>query len=499
MEYIFSMKLLEQRRQGALFFSYPCMLHGGNSPETGLGRYLPEAYEMNILACSHDEIRWLIDADNMVNAGKKLIDEFIQNPRQMNLTFELFDVNRLRCQEYAEAQAHIRPGMLSTQTLVKKVETYFELYQRLFDTAIFGELIDLYLSDNMKNELLKQNIPEKEIQQIISILAMPDEETFSHQAEKSVLRIAARIQKKGLPIEKAFTDAEIAEMVQNHLDEYYWITCNYFTYSGLGQHNLEMLINSALTQKETPEEKLHAFEKQSKTTQIEKETLKNKYSINHKTLFYFQLLQRVTMFYDNRKKAQMHGFYSMGRILKELAKRAEIDFDLAKYIFPHEITKLITKEISPQELYQRRKHTYIDYETLPPKILVGEEAASAEEKLWKMVTLSQNELNGACANPGTVIARARVIRSTKHLSQLQKGEILVTGMTSPEYVPALGKAVGIITDDGGITCHAGIIARELKLPCIVGTKTATRRIKTGDLLDLRAHHGTVRVLEKAAE
>lgn len=491
------MNLLEQRRQGALFFAYPCMLNGGNSTQTGLGRYLPEAYKMSILACSHDEIRWLIDADNMVNAGKKLIDEFFQNPRQMNLTFELFDANRLRCQEYAESQANIRPGILSTPTLIEKVKKYFELYQRLFDTAIFGELIDLYLSDNMKNELLQQNIPEKEIQHIISILSMPEEETFARKAEKSVLRIANLIQSKKLKIENAFSDSEIEAMTQQHLEEYYWVTCNYFTYSGLGRNNLEALIKNTLTQTESPEKRLEEFEKQLTNNKNESEMLKNKYSLNKRILFYFSLLQKVTMFYDNRKKAQMHGFYSMGRILKELAKRSNIDFDLAKFIFPHEITKLINKEISPQELYQRRKHTYIDYEIIPPKILVGDEAAAAEEKLWKKVTLSQNELNGACANPGTVIARARVIRSTKHLAQLQKGEILVTGMTSPEYVPVLSKAVGIITDDGGITCHAGIISREMKIPCIVGTKTATRRIKTGDLLDLRAHHGLVRITKHA--
>ena len=70
-------------------------------------------------------------------------------------------------------------------------------------------------------------------------------------------------------------------------------------------------------------------------------------------------------------------------------------------------------------------------------------------------------------------------------------------MTRPEYVPLMKKASGVVTDEGGITCHAAIISRELGMPCVIGTKIATRMFKTGDLVEVDANNGLVRMLEKS--
>lgn len=69
-------------------------------------------------------------------------------------------------------------------------------------------------------------------------------------------------------------------------------------------------------------------------------------------------------------------------------------------------------------------------------------------------------------------------------------------MTTPDYFPAMKKASGIVTDEGGITCHAAIVARELKIPCIIATNIATQVIKDGDLLELDTKQGIVRKIKK---
>jgi hypothetical protein len=69
-------------------------------------------------------------------------------------------------------------------------------------------------------------------------------------------------------------------------------------------------------------------------------------------------------------------------------------------------------------------------------------------------------------------------------------------MTRPEFVPLMKKAGAIITNEGGITCHAAIIARELKKPCIIGTKIATQVLKDGDFVEVDADAGVVRILEQ---
>ena len=76
-----------------------------------------------------------------------------------------------------------------------------------------------------------------------------------------------------------------------------------------------------------------------------------------------------------------------------------------------------------------------------------------------------------------------------------KGDILVAIMTTPNFIPALEKAAAFVTDEGGITCHAAIIAREMKKPCIIGTKIATKFLKDGDIVQVDANNGIVHILK----
>lgn len=103
------------------------------------------------------------------------------------------------------------------------------------------------------------------------------------------------------------------------------------------------------------------------------------------------------------------------------------------------------------------------------------------------------ELKGQTAFKGKVSGIARVILDRRQSKDLQEGEILVTTMTSPEFVPAMKLSAGIITNEGGILCHAAIMSRELRKPCIIGTKTATDAIKTGQRVTLDADMGTITI------
>ena len=93
----------------------------------------------------------------------------------------------------------------------------------------------------------------------------------------------------------------------------------------------------------------------------------------------------------------------------------------------------------------------------------------------------------------------RVIRKFDTNTVLHTGEILVTGMTDPRFVPLMKQVGAIVTDAGGMLCHAAIVARELKKPCIVGTKFATQVLKDGDLVEVDADKGEVRVVERGGE
>jgi len=100
-------------------------------------------------------------------------------------------------------------------------------------------------------------------------------------------------------------------------------------------------------------------------------------------------------------------------------------------------------------------------------------------------------LIGMGASPGVSTGPVKIIHDMNDLHKLQKGDILVTKMTTPDMVPAMEKAGAIITDQGGVTSHAAIVSREMQTPCIVGTKVATTRLKEGDIVTVDASHGNI--------
>ncbi len=115
-----------------------------------------------------------------------------------------------------------------------------------------------------------------------------------------------------------------------------------------------------------------------------------------------------------------------------------------------------------------------------------EETKTKEETTEKKVILS-----GFGVSVGIASGIVKIVRDASELSRIKPGDVLVTRMTTPDMVPAMKKAVAIITDEGGMTCHAAIVARELGIPCIVGTKTATKEISDGSIVTVDGRKGLV--------
>jgi pyruvate, water dikinase len=100
-------------------------------------------------------------------------------------------------------------------------------------------------------------------------------------------------------------------------------------------------------------------------------------------------------------------------------------------------------------------------------------------------------VRGFGASPGIAGGTARLLRTSQEMERLKPGEILVTTMTTPDMVPAMAQAAGIVTDEGGITCHAAIVSRELGVPCVVGTRTGTKSIRDGETVSVDGKAGVV--------
>ncbi len=107
-------------------------------------------------------------------------------------------------------------------------------------------------------------------------------------------------------------------------------------------------------------------------------------------------------------------------------------------------------------------------------------------------------LEGTPASPGIGTGHVRILKSPKEIGKVKVGDVLVAPMTSPDYVPAMKKASAIVTDEGGLTSHAAIVSRELGVPCIVGSKIATKKLKEDWVVTVDGVRGTVYMGGKGA-
>jgi pyruvate,water dikinase len=100
-------------------------------------------------------------------------------------------------------------------------------------------------------------------------------------------------------------------------------------------------------------------------------------------------------------------------------------------------------------------------------------------------------ITGLAAAPGTVTGRVHVVHTVEESRALEPGEVLVAPMTTPDWVPTMRRAAALVTDGGGLTCHAAIVSRELGVPCVVGTRRATEALRDGELVTVDGAGGTI--------
>lgn len=154
------------------------------------------------------------------------------------------------------------------------------------------------------------------------------------------------------------------------------------------------------------------------------------------------------------------------------------------------LQKIHTHYFFPQDIewaYKNKKFYII--QSRPITTLNQDNISSKEDQKQENTNLIL--LKGGAASPGIVTGHVKIVQTPKQISKIKKGDILVSIMTSPDFVPAMKLAGGIITDKGGVTSHAAIVSRELGIPCVVGTKDATKKLKDGDVVTVNGKEGIV--------
>ncbi len=208
------------------------------------------------------------------------------------------------------------------------------------------------------------------------------------------------------------------------------------------------------------------------------------------------IVQKLSYLHDEGKTALVRANWALRETLKALG----LDDSLLR-LTEKEFYQWAEADTLPsvEELEERKTHFAIlsqgdRYEFFFGKKQVEEFAMA--QGLEKTEVQKSNLLEGKVAFAGVVQGKVRIIQTQEDSKLLKEGEILVAGMTTPAYIDAMRKAAAFVTDEGGVICHAAIVAREFRKPCVVGTKVATEILKDGDLVEVDADKGVVRILEK---
>lgn len=185
-----------------------------------------------------------------------------------------------------------------------------------------------------------------------------------------------------------------------------------------------------------------------------------------------------------------------GKYIKKISEKSGYDIDILWYLQKQEIEKYFKNGSLPSaDKLEARKFSSIIYKNGKAVLTTGEEAKEFEKEINKTNISDSSEIKGNTAFGGKATGTVRIVFNPQNVSVFNKGDILVTPMTRPEFVPLMDKASAIVTDSGGLLCHAAIVARELKKPCIIGTKIATKVLKDGDIVEVDANNGIVKIIK----
>lgn len=335
----------------------------------------------------------------------------------------------------------------------------------------YCEAIGTRVARALEKELIKSNHIKIE-NDISQRLLSPVNESFISKEERELHKI-----------NQLSKEARVVAL-RRHWRKYFWINNSYL---GQGRADMSFFLK-----------RLKAMKKDELRTVLSRKVVKN-IKLTKKAKIIVAISEITHIWQDLRKANILKAIGLLDKITHEVAQRMDIPFSEIVNLTPLEILSL--KNVFDIKKYarllkERSGGAYYFLTNLNSEIVVsGKKAKSLQafdEELNKVLNISS--VNGQTAQPGYAKGRAVICKYIFEMKKVRQGDILVTAMTRPEFMPIIKKAAAIVTDEGGITSHAAIISRELKTPCVIGTKIATKVFKDGDLVEVNANKGVVKKL-----
>lgn len=409
-------------------------------------------------------------AKNFYRVWKKTYDECIINWNKIaNTNFEKLTVDQIR-------------------------EILLPLYYKEIKQTSYGYVVDTFLTSAEEDWLereIKQELREKANLAIIATLTAPAVETFVNAFELEKLKIA-------LMISKRVKEGIIFHACEKAAKNFSWIKTNYHVAPALTPQEIhEEALQESTKYGSGISEKIKIEKSRINENKKRKAELMKKLNLSQKLQRVLEIVEIFTGIQDKRKELVLRVNFLLFRALNVVTEKSKIEDKLIYYLMPDEFfEKSKFQKVNWQEIKERRDQGALmildsgRYYILPKRIY---EKEIALENFFRVST--STEVKGAVAYQGKVQGIARIVTNVQEIGKFGIGEILIANQTTPEFIPAMKKALAFVTDQGGITCHAAIVAREMKKPCVIGTKIATKIFKDGDFVEVDATRGIVRKIK----
>ncbi|MFH1784904.1 MAG: PEP-utilizing enzyme [Candidatus Micrarchaeota archaeon] len=469
------MKWFQWERQATVLPIIMCMRAWEKPMTNAYGKCWPTT----VIIYNNDIVGWYNKWEELLHYGQYLIETFTKKidmdefEQELKKQTEKFDLEFKKLDE-----TNLR--MLSDNEII---ETYKRIEQMWTEWFVPGGLVEPV---GHQGERILERITNND-KKAISLLTSTNRESFSKRELRGMLEIL--IAKK--------TERDLDDLIENHVKKYYWIHNNYFTTEVLDRQFFLNELKNIEEKYPEPEEQIKAMDDEIEKTNREKEKLIETLKLGEKDKKLIRLLDMFSWYQDYRKEYIMQLLHYLDWIVAEVGARKGISLKEMKYALPEEI---ITGRLDREKMQERMKRFIYNWNFEHNKSEFGSGlfAVEKEKQIFHEISHSDDitEVSGMVANKGIVRGVARITMSAKEAGQIKKGEILITSMTTPDFVTAMKRAGAIVTNEGGVLCHAAIVSRELNLPCIVGTRIATKIFKNGDMIEVDGNLGVVRKIDK---
>ena len=381
----------------------------------------------------------------------------------------------------------------------KELLRIFKKYQDLYDTAWAYYKVSQpeYLEpahDKLKS-LLKKNF--KDVEEKFITLTTPTDIDLIKEEELAAYKLSFK---------KKISENDLLK----HSEKFPWLFWNTYDYKIVMDFLRKKFADLQSIEKKERVRRIEHVKEEHKKHNLEFGKIINSAKKNKEEIKYLSSIFGKLAVDRLKLKSWWGGAeYLFLPLFDEIANRATINTE--ELLMTYQISDIEwllqeRKKLSENLRKSRKKLYAIALEEDELKFYEAKEAKEkfyTDIKLEEKIDYKESGIKGVSANLGKVTGKAYIV-SVEDLKQLirdmasfKEGDILVTTMTQPTMVSLARKASAIVTNEGGITSHASILSREFGIPCVVGTHTATEKIKTGDVIEVDANNGVVRVLKKA--